>query len=225
MARASLGASINIVFAVRKLENFDTYTHPTMSSFVSTLGTNDLVPFGELQSYGAGAVVYERYAHLFDANNIPCAFYQILSVIGKEAATENAHPDTLAMIDAAPGKHLYGIVHNGGVVDVFGGPEDITVLPIAPANPDYGNTTGAQQASGMCATDKMQSPSSPPRTFSASLGGGSAAAARALRAGVTKIIRYTDAVNILLDQYTWAFNQTPLAFRRYNFFIQRFSQV
>ncbi|KAJ7749579.1 phytase [Mycena maculata] len=68
------GASINIVSAVQKLQNADAYGHPAMeflSSFVYTLGTNDLVPFGAVQSYQAGADAYERYAHLIDADSIP----------------------------------------------------------------------------------------------------------------------------------------------------------
>ncbi|KAJ7632979.1 phytase [Roridomyces roridus] len=68
------GASINIVSAVQKLKNADAYTHPSMqfmSNFVYTLGTNDLVPFGARQSSDAGAITFKRYAHLFDANNIP----------------------------------------------------------------------------------------------------------------------------------------------------------
>ncbi|KAJ7256493.1 phytase [Mycena haematopus] len=68
------GASINIESAVRKLQSVDEYAHPSMeflSSFVYALGTDDLVPSGALQSYGAGATVFERYAHLVDADNLP----------------------------------------------------------------------------------------------------------------------------------------------------------
>ncbi|KAJ7311475.1 phytase [Mycena albidolilacea] len=68
------GASMNIVSAVRKLQSVDKYAHPAMeflSSFVYTLGTDDLVPSGALQSYEAGASVFERYANLVDADNVP----------------------------------------------------------------------------------------------------------------------------------------------------------
>ncbi|KAJ7681800.1 histidine phosphatase superfamily [Mycena rosella] len=70
----TLGAALNIVSAVSKLQSVDAYTHPSMqflSSFVYTLGVNDLVPSGALQSYEAGARVFERYANLVDADNIP----------------------------------------------------------------------------------------------------------------------------------------------------------
>ncbi|KAJ6490625.1 phytase [Mycena vitilis] len=68
------GASVNIVSAVEKLQNADKYTHPAMeflSSFVYTLGTDDLVPSGALQSYEAGALVFERYSSLVDRENLP----------------------------------------------------------------------------------------------------------------------------------------------------------
>ncbi|KAF8205775.1 acid phosphatase [Mycena galopus ATCC 62051] len=68
------GASINIVSAVRKLQSVEEYAHPTMaflSTFVYALGTNDLVPSGALQSYEAGATVFERYTNLVDADNLP----------------------------------------------------------------------------------------------------------------------------------------------------------
>ncbi|KAJ7940224.1 histidine phosphatase superfamily [Mycena leptocephala] len=68
------GATINIVSAVRKLQSVEEYAHPAMeflSSFVYTLGINDLVPFGALQSQESGASVYERYTNLVDADNLP----------------------------------------------------------------------------------------------------------------------------------------------------------
>ncbi|KAJ7685564.1 histidine phosphatase superfamily [Mycena polygramma] len=68
------GASVNIVSAVEKLQNADKYRHPAMeflSSFVYTLGTDDLVPSGALQSYEAGALVFERYSNLVDRDNLP----------------------------------------------------------------------------------------------------------------------------------------------------------
>ncbi|KAF7337978.1 Phytase [Mycena venus] len=70
----TFGASINIVSAVRKLQSVDEYAHPAMeflSSFVYTLGINDLVPSGALQSYQAGATVFERYGDLVNADNLP----------------------------------------------------------------------------------------------------------------------------------------------------------
>ncbi|KAJ7047220.1 phytase [Mycena alexandri] len=66
------GASINIISAVRKLQSVNEYTHPAMEflpSFVYTLGTNDLVPSGALQSFEAGSTVFERYPHL--VNQLP----------------------------------------------------------------------------------------------------------------------------------------------------------
>ncbi|KAJ6531284.1 phytase [Mycena capillaripes] len=68
------GASLNIVSAVQKLQRADEYTHPAMKfvpSFVYTLGISDLVPSGALQSYEAGFKVFERYANLVDADNLP----------------------------------------------------------------------------------------------------------------------------------------------------------
>ncbi|KAJ7172044.1 phytase [Mycena filopes] len=68
------GASINIVSAVRKLQSVKEYTHGGMEflrSFVYTLGTDDLVPSGAIQSFEAGSTVFERYAHLVTADNAP----------------------------------------------------------------------------------------------------------------------------------------------------------
>ncbi|KAJ7172078.1 phytase [Mycena filopes] len=68
------GASINIVSAVRKLQNVDEYTHGGMEflrSFVYTLGTDDLVPSGAIQSSEAGSAVFERYARLVTTDNLP----------------------------------------------------------------------------------------------------------------------------------------------------------
>ncbi|KAJ7149354.1 phytase [Mycena filopes] len=68
------GASINIVSAVRKLQSVDEYTHAGMEflrSFVYTLGTDDLVPSGAIQSFEAGSTVFERYAHLVTVDNLP----------------------------------------------------------------------------------------------------------------------------------------------------------
>ncbi|KAJ7461520.1 phytase [Mycena latifolia] len=70
----TLGASLNIVSAVWKLQSVDAYTHPAMEflpSFDYALGVNDLVPFGALESYKSGASVFERYANLVDADNLP----------------------------------------------------------------------------------------------------------------------------------------------------------
>ncbi|KAF7337972.1 Phosphoglycerate mutase-like protein [Mycena venus] len=70
----TFGASINIVSALRKLQIVDRYAHPAMeflSSFIYTLGTEDLVSFGAQQSYQAGATVFERYGNLVDADNLP----------------------------------------------------------------------------------------------------------------------------------------------------------
>ncbi|KAK7038073.1 phosphoglycerate mutase-like protein [Favolaschia claudopus] len=70
----TFGAAVFIVSAVQKLQSVNEYAHPSMnflSSFVYTLGTNDLVPFGALQSHEAGGTVFERYAGLVDADNLP----------------------------------------------------------------------------------------------------------------------------------------------------------
>ncbi|KAJ6502122.1 phytase [Mycena sanguinolenta] len=72
----TFGASMNIVSAVRKLQSVPAseYTHPSMeflSSFVYALGISDLVPSGALQSYEAGATVFERYTNLVDADSVP----------------------------------------------------------------------------------------------------------------------------------------------------------
>ncbi|KAJ7217169.1 acid phosphatase [Mycena pura] len=70
----TFGAALDIVSAVLKLQSVDAYTHPSMeflSTFEYTLGTNDLVPYGALQSYEAGTAVFERYANLVDADNLP----------------------------------------------------------------------------------------------------------------------------------------------------------
>ncbi|KAJ6525468.1 phytase [Mycena vulgaris] len=70
----TLGAGLYIVSAVWKLQSVDAYTHPAMqflSSFDYTLGVNDLVPFGALQSHEAGALVFERYSNLVDTDHLP----------------------------------------------------------------------------------------------------------------------------------------------------------
>ncbi|KAJ7112415.1 acid phosphatase [Mycena crocata] len=70
----TIGAALFIVSAVWKLKSVDAYTHPSMeflSSFEYSLGVNDLVPFGALQAYEAGALVFERYRNLVDADHLP----------------------------------------------------------------------------------------------------------------------------------------------------------
>ncbi|KAJ7085699.1 histidine phosphatase superfamily [Mycena belliarum] len=70
----TLGASLNIVSAVGKLQRVNVYNHSAMEflhSFDYLLGVNDLVPFGALQSFEAGAAVYERYSNLVDADHLP----------------------------------------------------------------------------------------------------------------------------------------------------------
>ncbi|KAJ6618846.1 histidine phosphatase superfamily [Mycena sp. CBHHK59/15] len=70
----TFGAAVSIASAVQKLQSVDVYTHPAMDflpSFVYTLGINDLVPFGAQQSFDSGALVFERYSHLIDADNLP----------------------------------------------------------------------------------------------------------------------------------------------------------
>ncbi|KAF7363816.1 Acid phosphatase [Mycena sanguinolenta] len=70
----TFGASMNIASALGKLQSVEKYEHQSMeflSSFVYTLGISDLVPFGALQSYEAGATVFGRYENLVDADNLP----------------------------------------------------------------------------------------------------------------------------------------------------------
>ncbi|KAF8165911.1 phytase [Crassisporium funariophilum] len=68
------GATEGILAAVAKLKSATHHTDPRLdflTNYTYTLGINDLVPFGALQSAEAGRQTFERYSRLFSKSNIP----------------------------------------------------------------------------------------------------------------------------------------------------------
>ncbi|KAF9556503.1 phytase, partial [Agrocybe pediades] len=68
------GAGTRIQAAVKKLQSAKTYTDPRLdflTNYTYTLGHDDLVPFGALQSSQAGEETFQRYSFLVSKENLP----------------------------------------------------------------------------------------------------------------------------------------------------------